>query len=140
MRNRPRRLTRREKWPLQVGLFLLYVLVQTITSGLTSTAASMTRSPPISEPSLTVDASRVEPSVKELPPEVKKTQGKEGPGKAKSITENPRDNRQRETKLEAKEQEASDVQKQNVSVSLELFAFHFSPETGKFWLKTKKKM
>lgn len=37
MRRRPRRLTRREKWPLHLGLFLLYVLIQLVASSTTRT-------------------------------------------------------------------------------------------------------
>ncbi|XP_015594926.1 probable sodium/potassium/calcium exchanger CG1090 isoform X2 [Cephus cinctus] len=41
MRSRARRLTRREKWPLHVGLFLLYILVQLVTSvSITSTISN----------------------------------------------------------------------------------------------------
>ncbi|XP_012260271.1 probable sodium/potassium/calcium exchanger CG1090 isoform X2 [Athalia rosae] len=48
MRNKPRRLTRREKWPLHVGLFLLYVLVQTTTSVYTSTTTADDLDQPVS--------------------------------------------------------------------------------------------
>lgn len=43
---RPRRFTRREKWPIHLGLFLLYVFIQLVTSSTTSRPASFSTEPP----------------------------------------------------------------------------------------------
>ncbi|XP_043269008.1 probable sodium/potassium/calcium exchanger CG1090 isoform X2 [Venturia canescens] len=71
MRNRPRRLTRREKWPLHLGLFLLYVFIQLVASSTTRTPSTgkastesytteRTRTTSIGSNDLVADSSRKE--------------------------------------------------------------------------------
>ena len=57
MRLRSRRLRRRDKWPLQVGLFLIYVLVQLVTSASTNVSTVA----PVANPGATVTQATQEP-------------------------------------------------------------------------------
>ncbi|XP_015519004.1 probable sodium/potassium/calcium exchanger CG1090 isoform X2 [Neodiprion pinetum] len=130
MRSRPRRrLTRREKWPLQVGLFLLYVLIQTTTSVYTSsmtdsaTPVSVPDQSPISGGKDLQDATAIRkdkdsPTRKALANDEPKTISSNSVTQApkepsllteKTLTETPKGNKQRvsiettpETKLDSK--------------------------------------